>query len=253
MWNSVFETNLFRFHVVLSFPDVIVWNVRNVVGFLCSSHVEGVSHFRVGQSPGCASVMSVKKVCREQRKGVCVCLCECVCARARAHCMCMHLWRVCCNMWCDANFNAILIFWQLMVAGKAILGNRIFSWLMKRSFYGHFVAGEDLGAMRKAMKRLDACEIRTMFYVPVESDEGSESSEEERWAVRCNPEYVSSQKLTVNCQCLWLTPEALCIRKSTSQCANFAWLPCIAALADCHDVMFIDCTMKTRLSMPRTP
>ena len=40
------------------------------------------------------------------------------------------------------------------------------------------------------------------------------------------------------------TLEALCIRKS--QCGNFAWLPyaCIAALADCHDVMLIDCTVK---------
>ena len=39
-----------------------------------------------------------------------------------------------------------------------------------------------------------------------------------------------------------LTLEALCIRKSASQCGNFAWN--IAALADCHDVMLIDCAMK---------
>ena len=41
-----------------------------------------------------------------------------------------------------------------------------------------------------------------------------------------------------------LTLAALCIRKSASQCGYFAWLPCIAALADCHQVMFIDCAMK---------
>ena len=38
--------------------------------------------------------------------------------------------------------------------------------------------------------------------------------------------------------------EALSIRKSASQCGNCAWLPCIAALDDCHDVMFINCAMK---------
>ena len=38
-----------------------------------------------------------------------------------------------------------------------------------------------------------------------------------------------------------LTLEVLCIRKSASQCGNFA---CIAALDDCHDVMLIDCAMK---------
>ena len=28
---------------------------------------------------------------------------------------------------------------------------------------------------------------------------------------------------------------------------SFAWLPCIAALADCHDVMLINCAMKTHV------
>ena len=41
-----------------------------------------------------------------------------------------------------------------------------------------------------------------------------------------------------------LTLEVLSIRKSACQCGYFAWLLCIAVLADCHDVMLINCTMK---------
>ena len=33
-------------------------------------------------------------------------------------------------------------------------------------------------------------------------------------------------------------------KRKKNQCRIFAWLPCIAALADCHDVMLIDCAMK---------
>ena len=38
--------------------------------------------------------------------------------------------------------------------------------------------------------------------------------------------------------------EALCMRKSASQCGYISWLPCIAALADCHDIVLIDCALK---------
>lgn len=39
--------------------------------------------------------------------------------------------------------NNIPLSLQLMKVFKALLGEKLFAWMMKQTFYGHFVAGED--------------------------------------------------------------------------------------------------------------
>lgn len=49
---------------------------------------------------------------------------------------------------CSINSNSFIpsscfLLWQIMKLMNSILGEKLFNMLMKSTFYGHFVAGED--------------------------------------------------------------------------------------------------------------
>ncbi len=56
---------------------------------------------------------------------------------------------------------SILLF-QLMKLGQKVLGNRLFGKLMKATFYGHFVAGEDRQTIKPAIHRLHTFGVKVI-------------------------------------------------------------------------------------------
>jgi hypothetical protein len=50
--------------------------------------------------------------------------------------------------------SILFAFFQLMKLGQKVLGHRLFSRLMKATFYGHFVAGEDRQTIKPAIHRM---------------------------------------------------------------------------------------------------
>lgn len=63
---------------------------------------------------------------------------------------------------------------QLMEWCQTLLGQRIFTWLMKKTVYGQFVAGEDLEAIKPKIQHLRASGIRSILDYAVEEDLGKE-------------------------------------------------------------------------------
>ena len=61
-------------------------------------------------------------------------------------------------------------FLQLMKFGKKILGERIFNGLMKSTFYGHFVGGEDQVALKPVVARLEKFGVGAILDYSVEED-----------------------------------------------------------------------------------
>jgi proline dehydrogenase len=46
------------------------------------------------------------------------------------------------------------IFVQLMKLGQRVLGKKLFGMIMKQTFYGHFVAGEDQELIKPTINRM---------------------------------------------------------------------------------------------------
>lgn len=59
---------------------------------------------------------------------------------------------------------------KLMKLGQSILGETLFGWLMKATFYGHFVAGEDEKKIEPILKRLQSFGVKTMLDYAIEDD-----------------------------------------------------------------------------------
>ncbi len=59
---------------------------------------------------------------------------------------------------------------QLLKWGKAILGKRLFGTLMKASFYGHFVAGEDRHSIKPTINRMHSFGVKSILDYSVEED-----------------------------------------------------------------------------------
>lgn len=64
-----------------------------------------------------------------------------------------------------------------MKVSKAILGDRLFTLLMKASFYGHFVAGEDQYKIRPTLERLRSFGVKPILDYSVEEDLSQEEAE----------------------------------------------------------------------------
>lgn len=64
-----------------------------------------------------------------------------------------------------------------MKAAKAILGDKLFSLVMKLTFYGHFVAGEDQYAIRPVLERLRSFGVKPILDYSVEEDISQEEAE----------------------------------------------------------------------------
>lgn len=66
---------------------------------------------------------------------------------------------------------------QLMKIGKAILGEKMFAQLMKLTFYGHFVAGEDQYKIVPVLQRLHSFGVKPILDYSVEEDISQEEAE----------------------------------------------------------------------------
>lgn len=60
---------------------------------------------------------------------------------------------------------------------RAILGERLFIALMKSTFYGHFVAGEDQYKIRPTLERLRSFGVKPILDYSVEEDISQEEAE----------------------------------------------------------------------------
>ncbi|KAF7990354.1 hypothetical protein HCN44_000159 [Aphidius gifuensis] len=66
---------------------------------------------------------------------------------------------------------------KFMKAAESILGARLFTWLMKGTFYGHFVAGEDEVKIMPTLKRLQQFGVKPILDYSVEEDLSQEEAE----------------------------------------------------------------------------
>ena len=57
-----------------------------------------------------------------------------------------------------------------MRLGKAVLGKTLFGAIMKQSFYGHFVAGEDRQSIKPAIHRMHSFGVKSILDYSVEED-----------------------------------------------------------------------------------
>ena len=57
-----------------------------------------------------------------------------------------------------------------MSSGRKLLGQTLFEFVMHKTVYGQFVAGETLPNIQQNIKELRECGIGTMLFVPTEED-----------------------------------------------------------------------------------
>lgn len=60
---------------------------------------------------------------------------------------------------------------------QKIMGKKIFELLMKATFYGHFVAGEDQERIRPKLERMRSFGVKPILDYSVEEDISSEEAE----------------------------------------------------------------------------
>lgn len=64
-----------------------------------------------------------------------------------------------------------------MKLARSVLGERLFIALMKATFYGHFVAGEDQYKIRPKLERLRSFGVKPILDYSVEEDLSQEEAE----------------------------------------------------------------------------
>lgn len=62
--------------------------------------------------------------------------------------------------------------------GRTVLGRRLFRLLMKASFYGHFVAGEDQQSIQPNIERLRQFGVKAILDYSVEEDISHQKAEQ---------------------------------------------------------------------------
>ncbi|KAK9499784.1 hypothetical protein O3M35_002756 [Rhynocoris fuscipes] len=67
---------------------------------------------------------------------------------------------------------------KLMKLCQGLLGEKLFIWLMKMTFYGHFVAGEDQFTIAPTLKRLRSFGVKAILDHSVEEDLSQEEAEQ---------------------------------------------------------------------------
>jgi len=68
----------------------------------------------------------------------------------------------------------------LMKLGQKILGKTLFGFMMKQSFYGHFVAGEDQEGIKPVIGRMHTFGVKSILDYSVEVDETEKKKEEKK-------------------------------------------------------------------------
>ena len=71
-----------------------------------------------------------------------------------------------------------------MKFGKAVLGKKLFAYLMKLTFYGHFVAGEDRQRIKPVIHKMHTFGVKSILDYSVEEDisESEATSKEMKYA-----------------------------------------------------------------------
>lgn len=69
------------------------------------------------------------------------------------------------------------MFFQIMKFFKAIFGEKLFAFIMKMTFYGHFVAGEDQYRIVPTLTRLRSFGVKPILDYSVEEDISQEEAE----------------------------------------------------------------------------
>lgn len=81
-----------------------------------------------------------------------------------------------------------------MGLGKKILGQRAFNQLMKMTFYGQFVAGEDHVAIRPLIQKNRAFGVGSVLDYSVEEDISQEAEQKEMEYESCGITYIQSSQ-----------------------------------------------------------
>jgi len=66
---------------------------------------------------------------------------------------------------------------KLMKLGQKVLGKALFAMLMKQTFYGHFVAGEDQDRIKPVISRMHSFGVKSILDYSVEEDMGEEKEQ----------------------------------------------------------------------------
>jgi len=69
---------------------------------------------------------------------------------------------------------------KLMKLGQKILGKALFGMIMKQTFYGHFVAGEDQERIKPTISRMQSFGVKSILDYSVEVDESEQKKEEKK-------------------------------------------------------------------------
>ena len=64
-----------------------------------------------------------------------------------------------------------------MSFGRAVLGKTLFEFLLHKTMYSQFVAGENLPAIQDTIQKLRECGIQSMLFVPNEEDLSSDCND----------------------------------------------------------------------------
>ena len=67
-----------------------------------------------------------------------------------------------------------------MKLGQKILGKALFGMIMKQTFYGHFVAGEDQERIKPTISRMQSFGVKSILDYSVEVDESEQKKEEKK-------------------------------------------------------------------------
>lgn len=64
-----------------------------------------------------------------------------------------------------------------MSFGQRVLGKTLFEFLLRKTMYSQFVAGENIPAIQDTIEKLRECGIQTMLFVPNEEDLSSDNND----------------------------------------------------------------------------
>jgi len=83
---------------------------------------------------------------------------------------------------------------MLMNLGQKVLGKKLFGLMMKQTFYGHFVAGEDQEGIKPAISRMQSFGVKSILDYSVEVDEAeSKEKEKKSWSFKKSEEIKDNE------------------------------------------------------------
>ena len=79
----------------------------------------------------------------------------------------------------ERTWNDLAPIWfQILKVARKLLGKTLFVWIMKKTFYGHFVAGEDLKEIKSLIDRNRSFGVKSILDYSVEEDLSREKATE---------------------------------------------------------------------------